>query len=185
MMTTFKEGDTVRIINIGVKLSYEPILNKIGTIVKCVEYDCNILKQKRTKYYVDVPHYKNEWQADGLYVFENSDWLMKIHQDELWRHWFCDDVAEPYVKIIKKEENKNMEILELYYNIKRGETLHKRTKELEKLKNSHPVIKAINEFINSMKDVKGLTFSYNYAFEKDAEFDAKIEKLKKNIQKTG
>lgn len=182
----FEINDVVIIKKIGNKSSYEPILNKTGVIVNVVAGCDPLTMAPRRKYYVDVNGYKNEYQPQGYYVFEDEMWLERAYQDVC----MCvpDELDASAYAMKRKEfciekENKTMEILELYHDIKRDEMRQKRTKELEKLKNSHPVIKAINEFRNSMKDVKGLTFSYNYVFEKDAEFDAKTEKLNEKYDK--
>lgn len=181
----FEINDVVIIKKIGNKSSYEPVLNKTGVVVNVVSSCDPLTMMARRKYYVDVGGYKNEYQPQGYYVFEDETYLERVYHacvsvpDEL------DDIAYAMKRreFCIEKENETMEILNLYHDIKRDEVRQKRTKELEKLKNSHPVIKAINEFRNSMKDVKGLMFSYNYAFEKDAEFDAKIEKLNEKYDK--
>ena len=179
----FEISDVVIIKKIGNKSSYEPILNKKGVVVNVVNSCDPLTMMTRRKYYVDVNGYKNEYQAQGYYVFEDETYLERATRvmvpDTLDAIAYATQRKELYIR----KENKTMEILNLYHDIKRDEVRQKRTKELEKLKNSHPVIKAINEFRNSMKDVKGLTFSYNYVFEKDAEFDAKTEKLNEKYDK--
>ena len=177
---TFCIGDKVKIKDIGYKNTYKKVINQVGFIADIMRYHSAVVNAEVVKYYVDVPNHRNEYQANGHYVFDNTDCLELVKEPE-WYGYTLIDPVEP--KITIKKENKTMEILNLYNDIKRDEVRQKRKKELEKLKNSHPVIKAINEFRNSMKDVKGLTFSYNYVFEKDAEFDAKIEKLNEKYDK--
>lgn len=182
----FEINDVVIIKKIGNKSSYEPILNKKGVVVNVVNSCDPLTMMARHKYYVDVNGHKNEYQPQGYYVFEDETYLERAYQDVricVPDHLDAIAYAMQRREFYIEKENKTMEILNLYNDIKRDEVRQKRTKELEKLKNSHPVIKAINEFRNSMKDVKGLMFSYNYAFEKDAEFDAKIEKLNEKYDK--
>jgi ribosomal protein S1 len=76
-----------------------------------------------------------------------------------------------------------MEILEFYRNVKKGEICRKKTKALERLKSTHPVINAVKNFADMMKDVKGFVFNWDFDWDEDKEFYKKIEETENKYTK--
>lgn len=182
----FEINDVVIIKKIGNKSSYEPILNKKGVVVDFVNsYDAYAMTTRR-KYYVDVNGHKNEYQPQGYYVFEDETCLERAYHnvrvcvpDEL------DAIAYGVKReeFCIKKENKTMEILEFYKDVKKGEIRRKKIKALEKLKSKHPVINAVKNFADMMKDVKGFVFNWDFDWDEDKEFYKKIEETNNRYDK--
>lgn len=182
----FEINDVVIIRKTGDKPSYTPILNKKGVVVDFVSVYDNLTMTTRRKYYVDVTGYKNDYHSQGYYVFEDETCLERAYQDT--RVWVPDELDAIAYAMKRKEfciekENKTMEILEFYKNVKKGEILRKKTKALEKLKSTHPVIKAVKNFADMMKDVKGFAFNWDFDWDEDKEFYKKIEETNNRYDK--
>ena len=76
-----------------------------------------------------------------------------------------------------------MEILELYYNIKKGEIDDKYKKDFERLRNSIPEIKRVKEFFETMRDVKGLRLAFEYEWDKHPQYMEQLNKLNEKYDK--
>ena len=179
----FEINDVVIIRKTGNKSSYEPILYRKGVVVDFVNSYDNSTMTTRRKYYVDVSGYKNEYHSQGYYVFEDETCLERAYQNT--RVWVLDDIDDALKReeFCIKKENKTMEILEFYKNVKKGEILRKKTKALEKLKSKHPVINAVKNFADMMKDVKGFVFNWDFDWDEDKEFYKKIEETNNRYDK--
>lgn len=177
---TFNIGDKVKIKDVGFKNSYKNIIDQVGFIADIMSYHSVVMNADITKYYVDVPNHRNEYQANGHYVFDNTDCL-ELVKEPVWCGLVTIDPAEP--KITIKKEKETMEILEFYKNVKKGEILRKKTKALEKLKSKHPVINAVKNFADMMKDVKGFVFNWDFDWDEDKEFYKKIEETENRYDK--
>lgn len=182
----FEINDVVIIRKIGNKSSYEPVLNKKGIVVDFVNsYDALTMTTRR-KYYVDVSGYKNEYQAQGYYVFEDETYLERAYQDA---RVSVPDELDAIAYALKREEfcikkeNKIMEILELYYDIKKGEIDDKYKKDFERLRNSIPEIKRVKEFFETMRDVKGLRLAFEYEWDKHPQYMEQLNKLNEKYDK--
>ena len=179
----FEINDVVIIRKTGNKSSYEPILYRKGVVVDFVNSYDNSTMTTRRKYYVDVSGYKNEYHSQGYYVFEDETCLERAYQNA--RVCVLDDIDDALKReeFCIKKENKTMEILEFYKNVKKGEILRKKTKALEKLKSKHPVINAVKNFADMMKDVKGFAFNWDFDWDEDKEFYKKIEETNNRYDK--
>lgn len=181
----FDINDVVIIREIGNKSSYEPILNKKGIVVNVVTSYDPLTTTTRHKYYVDVCGYKNEYQAQGYYVFEDETCLERAYHARVCVPDGLDTITYAMKRedCCIKKENETMEILEFYKNVKKGEILRKKTKALEKLKSTHPVINAVKNFADMMKDVKGFVFNWDFDWDEDKEFYKKIEETSNRYDK--
>ena len=182
----FEINDVVIIKKIGNKSSYEPILNKKGVVVDFVNsYDAYTMKTRR-KYYVYVGGYQNQYHSQGYYVFEDENWLERVCQDA---RVCVPDELDAITYAVKREEfcikkeNKTMEILELYYDIKKGELDDKYRKDFERLRNSIPEIKRVKEFFETMRDVKGLRLAFEYEWDKHPQYMEQLNKLTEKYDK--
>ena len=182
----FEINDVVIIKKIGNKSSYEPILNKKGVVVDFVNsYDAYTMTTRR-KYYVDVNGHKNEYQPQGYYVFEDETCLERVYQNA---RVCVPDKLNAIAYGVKREEfcikkeNETMEILELYYDIKKGEIDDKYKKDFERLRNSIPEIKRVKEFFETMRDVKGLRLAFEYEWDKHPQYMEQLNKLNEKYDK--
>lgn len=179
----FEINDVVIIRKTGNKSSYEPILYRKGVVVDFVNSYDNSTMTTRRKYYVDVSGYKNEYHSQGYYVFEDETCLERAYQNT--RVCVLDDIdnALKREEFCIKKENETMEILEFYKDVKKGEIRRKKIKALEKLKSKHPVINAVKNFADMMKDVKGFVFNWDFDWDEDKEFYKKIEETNNRYDK--
>lgn len=177
---TFRIGDRVKIKDVGFKNSYKNIIDQVGFIADITCYHSVVMNADVIKYYVDVPNHHNEYQVNGHYVFDNTDCLELI-ENPAWYGYATIDPIEP--KITIKKENKTMEILNLYHDIKKGEIDNKYRKDFERLKNSIPEIKRVKEFFETMRDVKGLRLAFEYEWDKQPQYMEQLNKLNEKYDK--
>jgi hypothetical protein len=178
---TFNIGDKVKIKDVGFKNSYKNIIDHVGFIADIMSYHSVVVNADIIKYYVDVPNYHNEYQANGYYVFDNTTDCLELVKEPAWYGYATIDPVEP--KITIKKENKTMEILELYHDIKKGEIDDKYKKDFERLRNSIPEIKRVKEFFETMRDVKGLRLAFEYEWDKHPQYMEQLNKLNEKYDK--
>ena len=136
-MTKFKVGDEVRIIKTADKRScYKGLCNHTGVVKYIREY------KDETTYYLQLSDRVNPAQEQGWFVYDEEDLEFKcgIHNvyseppiraehdfEMLWTCEFSTDCV-PNIKI--KEEKKEMELLNIYFNekIKQLEIEHDKKK---------------------------------------------------------
>lgn len=122
----------------------------------------------RRKYYVDVSGHKNEYQGARAMVPDTLDAIAYAMK----RKEFCIE-----------KENETMEILELYYDIKKGELDDKYKRDFERLRNSIPEIKRVKEFFETMRYVKGLRLAFEYEWDKHSQYTKQLNKLNEKYDK--
>lgn len=170
----FRVDDIVEIVDTEKRPSYMLILGEKGSIVSIKNYKRND-GQSYTIYYVQIESFQNPNQSEGLWIFEKATSL-KLVSELLWTGCFTNDTSIPQVKIIKKEENKNMEILDLFIEYKRGKINEKYDKQGKKLYENNEIVKKITEFKDSLKDVKGLVLTCEYDIQDD-NYKRELEKI--------
>lgn len=139
----FKIGDEVRILDAEHRDYYKQILTKKGKIAQITNYKHFADDVERTKYYVEIPEFQNEFQSDGLWVFHN-EMSIALTSHEVT----CDDQRDEYEYVMQylnltkasynrdyiiKGENKTMNnILDIYRDRKR-EKINKHYERLMEL----------------------------------------------------
>lgn len=134
----FKIGDEVRILDTENRDCYKQILTKKGKIAQITNYKHFADDIERTKYYVEIPEYQNEYQSDGLWVFHN-EMSIALTSNEVT----CDDQLDAYeyatqyidfAEIVNRNKqykgDNYMTILEIYAE-RRREKINKKYDDME------------------------------------------------------
>lgn len=194
-MIDFKVGDIVAVCCHRETTGYEHANNKIGTIVNVKSYTKGDKTYDRV--YVDLSPLHNPAQDQGLFIFKKEE-LMLLKEDEppIWHcdvATFSEEELTPYIKI--KEEKKEMELLDIYFNEKQREIREKYREKGAKIKCKDPVYKELTDIAKKYEGVRGVIcyagcdFEYNDEIRKalvknDRDCDVQLDNmfnLKKEI----
>jgi hypothetical protein len=164
-MIDFKVGDVVAVCCHRAVTGYEHTNDKIGTIVNIKSYTkCD---KTYERIYVDLSPLHNPAQEQGLFIFKKEElMLLKAEEPPIWRcgvTTFSEEELKPYIKI--KEEKKEMELLNIYFNEKIKQLEIEQDKKRDKIKTKDPIIKEVYALAKKYKDVKGLSIFPNYEYQ--------------------
>lgn len=200
-MTKFKVGDEVRIIKTADKRScYKGLCNHTGVVKYIREY------RDETTYYLQLSDRVNPAQEQGWFVYEEEELEFKcgthnvyseppIRAEHDFGMWTCEFSTDCVPNIKIKEEKKEMELLDIYFNEKQREIRKKYNEKGVKIKCKDPVYKELTEIAKKYEGVRGVVcyagcdFEYNDDIRKalvknDRDCDVQIDAmyaLKKEI----
>ena len=103
------------------------------------------------------------------------------HSIEIMEGKVCS-VSEMLNKIEKKE-NKEMELLEIYFEEKQKQLEIKRDAKCDKIKLKDPIIRDLEALAEKYKDVKGLSIFANYEYQFSKEIYAELDKCEKDYKR--
>ena len=182
-MNKFKVGDEVRIIKAADKRScYKGLCNHTGVVKYVRTY------VEETTYYLELKDRVNPAQEHGWFVYEEQD----------LEHKCCFRIDEPQIVIsgttynvddftgIKskyEKENKEMELLEIYFEEKQRQLEIKRDVKCDKIKLKDPIIRELEALAEKYKDVKGLSIFANYEYQFSKEIYAELDKCEKDYKR--
>lgn len=178
-MIDFKVGDIVAVRCHRETTGYEYTNNKIGHIVSVKTYT----KWDKTydRIYVDLSPLHNPAQDQGLFIFKKEE-LMLLKEEEP-PIWHCDMTPfgeEAYIKI--KEEKKEMELLNIYFNEKIKQLEIEHYKKQDKIETKDPIIKEVYTLAKKYKDVKGLSIFPNCEYQFSKEILEELNKCDKDYR---
>jgi hypothetical protein len=84
---------------------------------------------------------------------------------------------------IEKKENKEMELLEIYFEEKQRQLEIKRDAKCDKIKLKDPIIRELEALAKKYKDVKGLSIFANYEYQFSKEIYAELDKCEKDYKR--
>lgn len=168
-MIDFKVGDVVAVCCHRETTGYEYTNNKIGTIVNVKSYTkCD---KTYDRIYVDLSPLHNPAQEQGLFIFKKEElMLLKEEEPPIWHcdvTTFSEEELTPYIKI--KEEKKEMELLDIYFNEKQREIREKYNEKSVKIKCKDPVYKELTDIAKKYSGVRGVVCYAGCDFEYDDE----------------
>ena len=161
----FKIGDEVRILDTENRDYYKQILTKKGKIAQITNYKHFADDVERTKYYVEIPEFQNEFQSDGLWVFHNT-MSIALTSNEVT----CDDQMDAYEYAIQhldlakipynrdyiiKGDNNNMMngILEIYAEKRRNKINKKYDDMGNAIKQCDPRYKVWKDCVDKLSEL--------------------------------
>lgn len=147
----YEIGDRVRVKAIEGRSSYTEVLGKIGTIKKVV-YD-DFFGLPSYTYWVKVYNYTNEYQQEGLYVFNKNKSLTLVASTSKERIMKSTIENNMFGKAVFDNNQICAEpsILDQYIDKKRATYEREREQAIQKINEVSPVGKAITNFIAALK----------------------------------
>jgi hypothetical protein len=188
-MAKFKKGDEVVINKIGDnRRGYDNLYGRIGTIQFVKIYDGHATPE--ITYHVKVDGRKNPNQCDGWFVYDEEDLVGVARCDGIdtleyyIKGTFGTDLCVPKTSInYCKKENKEMELLEIYFEEKQKQLEIKRDAKCDKIKLKDPIIRDLEALAKKYKDVKGLSIFANYEYQFSKEIYAELDKCEKDYKR--
>lgn len=154
MKCKFSIGEDVRVVKpVDKRASYAGLYNRVGCVRKITTY-----KENNT-IYVEFLNAYNASQDHGWFVYDESD--LEKDNGLIATRWTTDDF-EPYIKI--KEEKKEMDLLNIYFNEKIKQLEIEHGKKCDKIKTKDPIIKELYALAKKYKDIKGLSIFPNHEY---------------------
>lgn len=181
-MTKFKVGDEVRIIKTAEKRScYKGLCNHTGVVKYIREY------RDETTYYLQLSDRVNPAQEHGWFVYDEKDLAhnhyLRIDEPRTivtGTTYHVGDFETVMNKI--KEEKKEMELLEIYFNEKIKQLEIEHDKKRDKIKTKDPIIKELGALAKKYKDVKGLSIFPNCEYQFSKEILEELNKCDKDYR---
>ena len=188
-MTKFKKGDEVVIRKQGDnRRGYDNLYGRTGKIQFVKIYDGHATPE--ITYHVKVDGRKNPNQCDGWFVYDEDDLEGVGHCDGIDALAYC--LGRPFgeglytidasINYIEKE-NKEMELLEIYFEEKQRQLEIKRDAKCDKIKLKDPIIRDLEALAKKYKDVKGLSIFANYEYQFSKEIYAELDKCEKDYKR--
>lgn len=84
---------------------------------------------------------------------------------------------------IEKKENKEMELLEIYFEEKQRQLEIKRDAKYDKIKLKDPVIRDLEALVEKYKDVKGISVCIKHEYQFSKEIYAELDKCEKDYKR--
>ena len=188
-MNKFKKGDEVVINKIGDnRRGYDNLYGRIGKIQFVKIYDGHATPE--ITYHVKVDGRKNPNQCDGWFVYDEEDLEGIAHCDGIDAMEYCikgtfgTGLCVPKTPInYYEKENKEMELLEIYFEEKQKQLEIKRDAKCDKIKLKDPIIRELEALAEKYKDVKGLSIFANYEYQFSKEIYAELDKCEKDYKR--
>lgn len=181
-MTKFKVGDEVRIIKIADKRScYKGLCNHTGVVKYIRKY------RDETTYYLQLSDRVNPAQEQGWFVYDEEDLEFKcgIYNEPPIRAehaWTCEFLTDGVPNIKIKEEKKEMELLDIYFNEKIKQLEIKHDAKCDKIKLKDPIVRELEALAEKYKDVKGLSIFTTYEYQFSQEILEEMNKCDKDYR---
>ena len=184
-MTKFKIGDEVRIIKVADKRScYKGLCNHTGIVKYLRTY------VDETTYYLELKDRVNPAQEHGWFVYEEQDLVLKSSENTnisigIGKSYIAT-ITQPlnYITIDEfKKENKEMELLEIYFEEKQRQLEIKHDAKCDKIKLKDPIIRELEALAEKYKNVKGLSIFANYEYQFSKEIYAELDKCENDYKR--
>ena len=156
-----KVGDGVRIVGTEYRDSYKQILNKVGKIAQITKFKHFEDDREHTKYYVEIPEFRNEYQSEGLWIFYDEmsiapttfevscDWLdASVYATEKMVDW-----GNLILNGNQHKGDNYMKILEIYKERRTGKINKKYDDMIEAVKQSDPRYKVWKECVDKLSEL--------------------------------
>ena len=188
-MNKFKKGDEVVINKLGDnRRGYDNLYGRIGKIQFVKIYDGHATPE--ITYHVKIDGRKNPNQCYGWFVYDEEDLLGVASCDATDTISYC--LGRPFGESLYvtsdtsinyyKKENKEMELLEIYFEEKQRQLEIKRDAKCDKIKLKDPIIRDLEALAKKYKDVKGLSIFANYEYQFSKEIYAELDKCDKDYK---